>query len=75
MACNARFRISNRYFVFLYLTLKNDEMQNIIPKYFPPKAGDINSPNLLVSVGFDNMTSCSVSVQKKSVSVQQKLKP
>ena len=31
----------------LYLTLKNKEVQNAIPISFFPKAGDINSPNLL----------------------------
>ena len=32
---------------FLYLTLKNEEVQNAIPIFF--KRGDINSPNFLVS--------------------------
>ena len=43
----AWFRISSRYFVvvFSYLTLKNEEMQNLIPISY---SFDINSPNLLV---------------------------
>ena len=46
------FRISSRYF-FLYLTLKNDEVQHAIPVVLPPpQAGNINSLNSLVCLCF-----------------------
>ena len=50
----AWFQISSRY-LFIYLTLKNEEVQNLIPiSYSFPKAVDINSPNLLVLFVVDN---------------------
>ena len=38
---------SRKFFVLFYFTLKNEEVQNAIPIFFP-KVGDINSPNLRV---------------------------
>ena len=51
------FRISSRYLVFIF-DLKNKEVQNAIPIYFLfPKAADIYSPNLFVTLVFELITS------------------
>ena len=60
MVCNMWFQISSRYFgvfsgffllfFFLYLTLKNEKVQDAIPIsfFFFSEAGNINLLNLLV---------------------------